>query len=75
MIPIHEKHKQQECGGDVKHSLFGWNMVLLNLTTGALFGYSSENSRVSLKVPATTVQAVFEPNSCTMSEALAVASH
>lgn len=27
-------------------------MVLLNLTTGALLGYSSENSSVNLKVPA-----------------------
>ena len=33
-------------------SLFGWNILDLNFTTGALLGYSSENSRVSLKVPA-----------------------
>ena len=33
-------------------SLFGWNICDLNLTTGALFGYSSVKTRVSLKVPA-----------------------
>ena len=32
--------------------LFGWNMVDLNFTTGALLGYSSLNSKVKLKVPA-----------------------
>lgn len=30
----------------------GWKMLDTNFTTGALLGYSSENSRVSLKVPA-----------------------
>lgn len=30
---------------------FGWNMWLTNLTVGGLFGYSSVNSIVSLKVP------------------------
>lgn len=34
-----------------QHSLLGWNICDLNFTTGALFGYSSVNSRVSLKVP------------------------
>jgi hypothetical protein len=33
-------------------ALLGWNMLDLNFTTGALFGYSSENSIVSLNVPA-----------------------
>ena len=36
----------------VSSALFGWNILDLNFTTGALFGYSSENSIVSLKVPA-----------------------
>ena len=31
--------------------MFGWNIFVTNLTVGALFGYSSMNSRVSLKVP------------------------
>ena len=34
-----------------KDKLFGWNMRETNLTTGALLGYSSENWRVTLKVP------------------------
>lgn len=29
----------------------GWNILLINLTVGGLFGYSSVNSIVSLKVP------------------------
>lgn len=29
----------------------GWNILLTNLTVGGLFGYSSVNSIVSLKVP------------------------
>lgn len=29
----------------------GWNIFEINLTVGALFGYSSVNSMVSLKVP------------------------
>lgn len=36
-------------------SLLGWNICDLNLTTGALFGYSSVNAKVSLKVPASSV--------------------
>lgn len=35
------------------HSLLGWNMVEVNFTTGALLGYSSVNSIVSLNVPST----------------------
>ena len=34
-----------------ENSLFGWNIRDLNFTDGALLGYSSENSNVSLKVP------------------------
>ena len=30
---------------------FGWNILETNLTVGGLFGYSSVNSIVSLKVP------------------------
>lgn len=30
---------------------FGWNILDKNLTVGGLFGYSSENSITSLKVP------------------------
>lgn len=29
----------------------GWNIFDKNLTVGGLFGYSSENSIISLKVP------------------------
>ena len=50
--------QRKQRGSDTRDPLFGWNMVLLNLTTGALLGYSSENSRVSLKVPAVSVQYV-----------------
>lgn len=32
-------------------ALFGWNILVRNLTVGALFGYSSVNSTLSLKVP------------------------
>ena len=31
--------------------MLGWNIFDRNLTTGGLFGYSSLNSRVNLKVP------------------------
>lgn len=40
---------------EVEGSLFGWNILDLNFTTGALFGYSSVNSSVSLKVPGGTM--------------------
>ena len=56
------------------YSLFGWNIVLLNLTTGALLGYSSENSSVSLKVPAKHVQMIYkrvEEFSCRLLSTLA----
>lgn len=32
-------------------ALFGWNILVRNLTVGALFGYSSVNSTLSLNVP------------------------
>lgn len=36
------------------YSPFGWNIFDKNLTVGGLFGYSSENSITSLKVPVQT---------------------
>lgn len=36
------------------YSPFGWNIFDKNLTVGGLFGYSSENSMTSLKVPVQT---------------------
>ena len=35
----------------VKYIPFGWNILETNRTVGGLFGYSSVNSMVSLKVP------------------------
>ena len=35
--------------------MLGWNILERNLTTGGLFGYSSLNSRVNLKVPSQKV--------------------
>ena len=32
-------------------ALFGWNIFVRNFTVGALFGYSSVNSTLSLNVP------------------------
>ena len=32
-------------------ALFGWNILVRNFTVGALFGYSSVNSTLSLNVP------------------------
>ena len=34
-----------------RRALFGWNILVRNLTVGALFGYSSVNSTLSLNVP------------------------
>ena len=48
-IILHETEAHMEAvAGD---ALLGWNIADLNFTTGALLGYSSVNSRVSLKVP------------------------
>lgn len=37
--------------GGRRDALFGWNILVRNLTVGALFGYSSVNSTLSLNVP------------------------
>ena len=47
------QHNQEKTGKTgYGRALLGWNMLDLNFTTGALLGYSSEKSMVSLKVPA-----------------------
>ena len=48
-IILHEIEAHMEAtAGD---ALLGWNIADLNFTKGALLGYSSVNSKVSLKVP------------------------
>lgn len=49
---MYAETKISQKSNQVKKSIpLGWNIFDINFTTGGLFGYSSVNSIVSLKVP------------------------
>lgn len=51
MSGAQEEQQARAAAAEGERVLFGWNILVKNFTVGALFGYSSVNSTLSLNVP------------------------